>query len=195
MSHKADDPKWKIYFDAIQSVLTSGAIIAAAWWFFFQGEANDKAKCFHTLAMVPVDGSATNFLWGDLKVQIENVGKRPLALEEIEYTISQVKPIGTTLKALVDAGFDIVPAGTNNRVNWPILNQAVFPLNKMSILPGEVDNLDYEFSVPANVEVLRIYSWFTADKKKNLGWGKVSIYKVMNDRWVQITESEAPNEK
>ena len=179
------EPKWKNYIEGIESLLTSLAILGAAWWFLFQDEANNKAKCSHSLTLVRVH---SNFVWGNLEVKIENVGKRTLAIREVVFKVSQVKPAVGLAHDLMDDGYSPVLA-SDNRALWPVLNCQTQSL-QTRILPGEVDYVYYEFAVPTNAQVLRVYSYFTTDKKRNIGWPKISVHTVKNGNLTQTTEKE-----
>jgi len=183
----SDAPKWKNRLDGVQSILTSLAIIAGGWWFFFQAEANNKAKCSHSLTLVPVH---TNFLWANLEVKVENVGKRTLHLDKGIFKVSQVKPVKGSPLELMDDGISPVLAD-DNRAEWPILSYHERKLGQR-ILPGETDYIYYEFAVPTNVSVLRVYSYFATGGKKDFGWPKISVYTFNNGR---LTTQKDTDEK
>jgi hypothetical protein len=177
---KTKTEKWKLFFETIQALLTCGAIITAACWFFLQAEGESKAKCSHKLSMVKVDIGGSNFWWGCLEVKIENVGQIPFNPTQGILKVSQIKPLPADLNVNIDK---------NGRFRWP---QLLSYTNVMTnpIRPGEVDYRNFEFAIPTNVETFRVYSYLNLGKDRPLGWSKASIYTIKDDKIVQIETPE-----
>lgn len=178
MRQNEKNPNWKQILDLVQSFLTCCGVIAAGWWFLFSAQAQGKATCSQSLSMVKVN---SNMWWGCLEVKIENVGQRPLDLKESIFKLSQIKP--------VVKGYSLELNTNDYRVHWP---QMIYRDDSLvdRILPGEADYKIFEFTIPTNVETFRVYSYLSLGKTKELGWSKVSIYTIRNDKAVLVEATE-----
>ena len=57
-----------------------------------------------------------------------------------------------------------------------------WPEGKIEIEPSEADQLDFEFIIPSQYKVIKIYSWFTNLEKnvggETIGWTASKLYNI-----------------
>ena len=181
-NEKTVTEKRKLFFEAIQALLTCCAILATAWWFLLSAEAKGKANCTQKLSMVQMASNHTNLWWCSLEVKMENVGKRSLKLTNARIIVECIQPQTN--------GFQL-----NLEVNdkW---GKPVFDHGKKNyvidsyILPGETDYEYFEFTMPTNIQIFKVYSYISRTKCDDYGWTKNSVYKIEGD---QVSEIPKPD--
>jgi hypothetical protein len=184
---KNDQPSWWAgafhrcvkFFDKIQSTATVGAIIAAGYWFFLSDQSGGKANCSQKLDMVEVTDHGASVWWCSLDLKIENVGQRPFHLTSARFNVDCISPQQT----------NFLQFGQYHRIDWGTPPAATNYNIRASILPSEVSYQNFEFILPTNIQVFRIYASVNkADDR--FGWDSACVYEMVNNQPVDISEVE-----
>jgi hypothetical protein len=113
-------------------------------------------------------------------VELTNTGTARLLSGKSIIRVQQVLPMpgcpGQGPCAAIEVKAALVGTGRqNNEFSWPLLaeREQVFE-PPLDIEPGEKELVEYEFALPADIEVVRVYSYFRNDKKTSgrneTGW-------------------------
>ena|GEM_PF-3976192 len=142
----------KDYIGIVQSVATIAAIIAGGIWFLSQKESIPKIVLSHQVAHYKLSKDKT---WIQLKANFENVGKTPFEVNLAKVRIQQVSPVPDIFanKLTADNIFR-----NNGRVYWPLMQDEYLSSNRFILYSHEKDSLEYDFVVPTNIEVVRLYT-------------------------------------
>ena len=181
--------KWKLWFETIQAILTSLAILVAAIWALYIlyqereifPHLNIKQAVSHIVLSDREDKE--NLL--RVEINLENVGKRKLNIKDITIRIQQISPLIPCAEVTTCVGKEINIAlentvRKNDRFTWPLLAERIVSYdNSLVIEPGEIDKLDYEFVVPQEAKAIRVYTYLSNEKmstdENEIGW-KISKY-------------------
>lgn len=155
-----------------QSVLVICSILAAGIWFFVHREAWPKANISHELNHLQLSPEWT---WLRVAVRLENVSKRLLEIDSGTIRVQQVLPLDSQIAQSLAKGENPVSA-EELIVPWPRLGDSYQLQTHCEIEPGETDILEYEFIIPAHIQVVKIYTYFANGRSVPLGWSKGSIY-------------------
>ena len=161
--------KTKEYIDVVQKIFTVLGIIAAAIWFFLQGEYVPKGNISQKVTYRKLNSE--NY-WVQLGVTISNKGKRNLNITSSDIRLQQILPLANNYTSATNAKMMCFINKTTYRGPWKIIHRYVSNL-KVSVRPGEEDNIYFEFIVPVKVKTIKLYSYFEAVKGQ--GWTETTI--------------------
>lgn len=164
----------KDLFSLLQSFLIICSILAAGVWFVMHREAWPKANISHEVNHLQI---SPDWTWLRVAVRLENVSKRLLEIEQGTIRVQQILPLDSQIAQSLAAGEN--PVSTEELiVPWPRLGNSYQLKTHCEIEPGETDILEYEFIIPAHIQVVKIYTYFANSDSVPLGWSKGSIYQL-----------------
>jgi hypothetical protein len=185
----------------VQAIVTIGAVITGGIWSYnlFIKErknyphVNVEQKVFHV-----VFSSGVNIL--RIAIDLTNTGNCGVQLRDYFIRIQQVLPDVLDMGKVVN---DAAKERTSNQDSfpWPLLNERKSTLT-VDIEPGEKQTMDFEFAVPSNAKVVRVYSYFRNERTKKedseVGWGLSTYYdfRPLEVRpWETMPKQEPPKER
>jgi hypothetical protein len=181
---------WVNFFDKIQSTVTICAVIAAAGWFLWSDEAAGKADCCQKLNMVEVTSNHTNLWWCSLNLRVENMGERTFDLNTAMIIVQRIKP-----QSVTSLNFD----GQQGQYEWgddAFDNGGNYYQVDIKVLPKEVDYQNFEFTLPTNIEIFRVYTYINNTNKiinRHYGWDSMCVYEMESNQPVDISAIEKQN--
>ena len=175
---------WKDLIDSFQSVVATLAIFAAGWWFFISGEYAGKAHCTQRLDMVQVTSDSTNVWWCAMDLKVENTGERPFTLDTARIKVVCIQPQtnGFALKL-----------GTHGRYSWGssvFNNGGTNDSIHIKLLPSDVENVHFEFTLPTNIQVFRVYSYVNRNAGDDSGWDCSCVYGMVSNQPMDISVNQ-----
>jgi hypothetical protein len=170
-----------------QAMVTMAAVIVGGFWtyhlFVKERHQYPHAKIEQKVSHVALS-KKTNLL--RVGVDITNTGTSRIVIAKGIARIQQILPLSECPDTGACATEEIKVALANverkaDGLTWPLLaaRNASFT-DPLDIEPGEKDSFEFEFVIPSNVEVVRIYTYFRNDKKSTatdeIGWWASSYY-------------------
>lgn len=180
---KRNEESIKKIVDIALPVVTMVAIIIGGVWTYatFIREQTTYPEIQETVSHLAITDHVNLLRVG---IKLTNTGKTSLLLNDGNIRIQQVKPFlecsgeQCISKEINDALRTVKQK--NAHFSWPqIFKQIV--TTSIDIQPGETDYIDFEFVIPSDVEVIRVYSSLRHkdEGKKDDGkkvWGNSVIY-------------------
>jgi hypothetical protein len=160
------------------------AIIVGGFWtyklFILHREAYPKANISYHIEERKLSDEY-NFI--QVFVKIENSGNTVLKLRRGDVRLYDISfPNENIERALREFG---EPAFRKKAIfDWTTIQfvKIEWPEGKIEIEPSEADQLDFEFIIPSQYKVIKIYSWFTDMEKKvgeeTIGWRASRLYNL-----------------
>jgi|SRR5215211_7279349 len=182
------DTSLKDKVETVESIATTLAFLIAGYWTYsiFIKERKDfphtnvEQKISHVVLpdktkLLRVSVDVTNTGTSHVVLQKGSIWIQKIILmlpcKDIKsYSIEQMK------KALEKIDRE------EDRFSWPLLAQRSKSFNSPILIePGEKDSFDFEFAVPSDINVIRIYSYFTNERistpRNESGWKATTFYK------------------
>lgn len=157
----------------LQSIFTITAIIAAAWWFFFQAETSPRIGLSHLVNYHKIHDDWT---WIYVSIKLENLGKRPISLSSEKVWLQKILPVDKNIKDKIEQ--DINLTAEKGNIDWPLIGEPYQKEIDIEIYPGESDTLNYEFIIPSYVKTIRLYSFYQKDGSIK-GWRLASLHDLL----------------
>jgi hypothetical protein len=175
IENKGKLSKWKDIIDIAHSICVILAIIGAGVWFYKQGEIRPKADITHDINCQDIH---KNNKLVHILINIKNIGKTPIDIYKGTIRLQQITPLTEKLLKDIDNGVDIVNQDIGIVSSWPFAcEKGEYVLNdKISIEVGETRRVDYDFIIPRNVTIVKLYSYFEVFNSAN--WKTVTIYAI-----------------
>jgi hypothetical protein len=183
--------------ETVQAIITTAAIIIGGIWTYnlFVKErqqfphANIEQKISHVAL-----SKQTNLL--RVGIEIANTGSSRLLLGKSIIRVQQILPIPPCPKQGPCASQQVNAAIKESerqadRFSWPLIAEREKGFEQpLDIEPGEKAPIEFEFVVPSDVKVIRVYSYFRNDQKSNgdneIGWSMSSHYDFRTSREVRV---------
>lgn len=175
----------------VQSVVSIIAIIIGGWW-TYENFIQERKNFPH--ANIDFNFSQT-LLTPEIRllgvsILISNTGTSRMEVQNSEIRIQQILPLSLCPKTQAKCAVNDVEYAIKNvemktdRFAWPMIAYRKNTFKTPRILePGEKEQLDYEFAIPAAVRTVRIYSHVLNKKgnmKLNEGWHTSTFYDFSN---------------
>lgn len=164
----------KDLLSGLQSLVTILAIIFAGFWFLISDEGSRKLNISHSFKSY---GISENYRWVGVSVKIENAGRRLVNIENGKVWLQKILPIPRDIKKLIDSNQLLIPKD-KREVQWNIIGKIYNEEIKAEILPGETDELEYDFIIPCYVKVVKLYSHYGKQDDDALVWQHTSVHEV-----------------
>ena len=168
----------------VQAIVTIGAVIIGGVWSY-----NLFIKERKNYPHLNVEQKSSHVAFSNqvnifrVAVDLTNTGSSRVQLRDYFIRIQQVLPDALDMGKKVDAAVKGRTA-EQDRFEWPLLNERKSTL-MVDIEPGEKQTMDFEFAVPSNVNVVRVYSYFQNERKherdSGIGWGLSTYYDFRSD--------------
>jgi hypothetical protein len=170
-----------------QAIVTIAAVFIGGVWtynlFVKERKHYPHANIEQEISHVPLS-KRTNLL--RIGIEVTNSGSSRLILGRSLIRIQQILPLlpcpkqGPCTTEEV-AGALQEPERKADRFSWPLIAERERRFeHPLDIEPGEKDFVEFEFAVPSQVKVVRIYSYFRNDQKSEgsneVGWSVSSHY-------------------
>jgi hypothetical protein len=160
--------------EVVLHAVTVVAIAVAGVWFFLTREAAPHGRTSHEAVSQKI---SDNHRWVHVDVLIQNVGKRPINIGYCSAKVERVLPLDESqLKSLGNGKL----GGKSSEINWPQAAAIQRRDRGHFIEPGEEHRLRFDFVIPANVELVRVYSYFSPDRESGWGWNTTSFHNLKN---------------
>lgn len=170
--------------DLFLKIATIIAIIVGGLWtyklFILHREAYPKANISYRIEERKLS-EEYNFI--QVFVRIENSGNTVLRLLRGDVRLFDISfPNENIENELREFG---KPAFRKKEIfDWTTIQfvKIEWPEGKIEIEPSEADQLDFEFIIPSQYKVIKIYSWFTNMEKnvggETIGWTASKLYNI-----------------
>ena len=177
--------RFKETLEASQAIATIGAILVGGVWtytvFVKERKQYPHANIEQRISHVALSQRA-NLL--RVAVEVTNTGSSRLVIGKAIVRVQQVLPVlpcapgETCADHEIDAALKKVERQAD-RFSWPLIAERSSSYDPpLDIEPQEKDFLEWEFAVPANVTVARIYTYFRNEQKSaegnEVGWSMSS---------------------
>lgn len=167
--------------DVCQKIVTIFAVIIGGFWtwklFAEHREGYTKANISHHVACIRVSDDAKLIR---VNVIIKNSGKKVLRLTRGEVHLRHILPLRpVVLKEWKDAENNVTEG--EERFSWSLIQKRrpIWMPGQLLIEPDEIHNLDFEFFVSSEHEVVDVYTWFTDEGKREagqpIGWDQLTL--------------------
>lgn len=173
----------------IQAIVTIAAVCVGGFWTYrlfimeraHYPHANVEQKISHVAL-----SKRTNLL--RIGIELTNTGRSRLGLTKSIIRVQQLLPIPSCPKQGPCAVDEVNNAlketeRRTDRFSWPLIAKREKSLKpSLDIEPGEKDFIDFEFVVPSEIKVIRVYSYFRNDQRSKggneFGWTVSSYYEL-----------------
>jgi hypothetical protein len=168
-------------FDAaglIESVKNAAGVVAVVvggWWtysLFIKGRGDfPRASITHRIAHRRLTGNQTLVR---VTVGFENSGTVLLTVGEGVVRLSQVDPLPND---------GVAPRQSSRTVEWPEIESRGLEANVVEVEPGESDEVDFDFVLDAEIDMVEVYSYFRNPSKadRDIGWTLTTLYELKDE--------------
>jgi hypothetical protein len=194
----------KNWFESTQAVATVVAIVLGGIWtyrlFIAQRQGFAHANFEEKISSVALTDQVRLV---QVILKLENIGHSLIKVTDATVKIQQVLPIRGCDPSELCAARELNEAldsrgRSDDRFDWPVIAERD-EKTLQPIEPGEKALLDFEFAVPASVEVARVYGFIQNDeltekRQTPVGWNDVRIYDLRSSSEVTRdgNENSAP---
>ena len=161
-----------------------GLIVGGCWtWLLFVKNRQDypRAKVTHTISRFALPSGSRL-----LRVQctVTNIGPVFLRLDSTFTWVQQILPLPKDFEIAVGAGKDPLAAldPSDSEYGWPVVGERKcdWKASPREVEPGEDDDMQFDFVVDGEAQLIEIYSYFKNERKKReIGWSETTIYDVV----------------
>ena len=162
---------------ALQSVVTVLAVSAGAVWFFRQGQQHPRIEIALSVTHRTVGNRR---IWVGLKAKLTNKGNVPVRLREGTAWLQQIVPPSGYVATLVSAGEPLRPPG-QTFIAWERLDTCESSPIDCELEPGESDEIDWDFVIDDEPEVIRAYVHIRNSAKRSkdrFGWQATANHEI-----------------
>ena len=177
----------KPWAEMIQAIVATAGIIVAGIWtymiFIEDRESYPHANLDETITRVKLTDQV-NLL--EVILKIHNSGQTLMHLSQATVRLQQVLPINgcaADAACVVDDLNEALTDGNrvSDRFSWPVeTNREAAWDTPLIVEPGEDDVMDFEFVIPATIQVVRVYGFVPNDALKSdsssPGWSVARFY-------------------
>lgn len=179
---------FKDKIETVGTMVTIGAILVGGLWTYklfieerkHYPHANIEQKVSHVQL-----SDRTNLL--RVGIELTNSGTSRLRSDKAIVRIQQILPVPPCIGEGPCAKEEVIsalkdPERKADRFSWPMIAEREHNVGQfLDIEPGEKDLVEFEFVVPTEVTVVRIYSYFRNDQRSKqgsdeIGWKTSSQY-------------------
>jgi hypothetical protein len=173
--------------EIVQGVITILAIVVGGLWtyqvFIKERREYPHANIEQKISHVELSKSATLLRVG---LELTNTGTSLMSIGLLIVRVQQVLPILPCPSDGVCAGKEISIALENvdrqeDRFSWALLGERKVTTD-VDIEPGERQTLDFEFAIPPDVKLARVYVYIRNEQKfkegNDVGWTSARYYNV-----------------
>jgi hypothetical protein len=167
--------KWKDIIDITHNIIVILAIISAGLWFYLKGQIRPKVDIKHEIVCQNIHNN-NNLV--NVVINLKNIGETPIELIAGTVRLQKITPLDDDLKKDIDSGVDIIDRKHGIVLKWPYAcKEGKYEIaESIFIEVGETRRIDYDFIIPSDVTMIKIYSYF---EEKNKGrWRRVTISHV-----------------
>jgi len=164
----------------VQAVVTMGAIVAAAYWFFQRRQRHAWANLTHSIIHKRLSDETVLL---HVCVTITNVGHVLLSLKRARAWVQQLLPVPEDILDTIERGEDPRPTG-DTEIPWPSLDEreVKWEEGKFQIEPGESDEVSFDFLI-SPAETVTVYTYLTnVSKADEIGWSRTTVYDVQSSK-------------
>jgi len=166
---------WKDRLDFLQGIVAIIVLILGGWWFVRQNQASEKLNTAIQLENRLLDGAATKLV--EAHIKLSNVGAVPVNLHFVHLIVRQVVPTDPgAAKMLASLAKSRKAAGTEDM--WPALIDQPRK-SEIFLEPGESDEMDFNFVVPASVKTVQIDANVAREKNSDFSWRQTQLYDLL----------------
>jgi hypothetical protein len=153
-------------------LIAAGASIAYAVLFFWQGQDLAHASFQHEVVQRQL---TDQWHWIRVRVVIENLGGRPLRINNGSVRLEQILPLETGILKRIEENKTLnVRNGTE--IEWPLIGKPYSETRTREILSHESDAYTYDFVVPTYLQTIQIYTHFSDVSDPERIWDHASIH-------------------
>jgi hypothetical protein len=169
-------------FDAaglIESVKNAAGVVAVVvggWWtyrLFIKGRGDfPRASITHRITHRRLTENQTLVR---VTVGFENSGTVLLTVGEGVVRLSQVGPLPNDGVASRQR--------SERTVEWPEIESRVLEADVVEVEPGESDEVDFDFVLDAEIDMVEVYSYFRNPSKadRDIGWTLTTLYELNDE--------------
>jgi len=166
-----NDESVKNIISSIQSLFTIAAILIGGIWFIFSDQGSRKVNVSHSVSTYVI---SDKWRWVGTKIRVENAGNIAIKIEDGTVWLQKILPVPVSVQDLIDNDKALIPDG-EREVQWGVIGDIRKDSLSVTILPGEVDELEYDFIVPTTTKVVKLYSHFSKSNNPDIGWQHTSV--------------------
>jgi hypothetical protein len=113
--------------------------------------------------------------------RIQNIGDVMISICSAKHTIYWVLPLDPSIQGWLKrerkSYYDDLNKEIGEQINWPGYSKEVG--YEIEIEPGEYDKVHFDWVIPANIEIVGMYTYFQNLKKRGpIGWHTKQFYEV-----------------
>lgn len=175
-----------------QSIVTIGAVVVGGLWtyqlFIMERKHLPHANIEQKISHVALSERANLLRVG---MELTNTGNSRLLSTKSIVRIQQILPMppcpktGPCAKDEVEGALKEISRKAD-RFSWPLVAEREDDATSVDIEPAEKDFLEFEFAVPSNIKVVRVYSYFRNDVRstpqEEVGWSVSTDYEFGNPK-------------
>jgi len=156
---------WNVAKDFASTLQSFGilfGLIVGGWWtyraFIQNRQKYPRANLSHKIFHIKLPN---NKIYLQVKIIIANVGNVLINLESGFTRITQILPLPEDTTNMFD--------NNKREIEWPMLNKkaTIYEKKNCEIEPGESDEINFDFILNSDVQLVNIYSYFSNIKKKS----------------------------
>jgi hypothetical protein len=160
-----------------QFILSLLGAVAAVWWWRHRGSAFPRLKVTQSIEVLPGAGSYISLY---VTAHLENVGEVPVALTKWYLWASDMLPFPSAIDGLLNAEPD--RACRDFRLPWIAAAGTEFEIpvpEAPRVFPGESQDIGALLRVPADAQLLRVYSYLPREgplgEGGTRGWTTITL--------------------
>jgi hypothetical protein len=173
--------------EMVKNIVTIVAFLVGGYWtytnFILERRAYPHASIEQKISHIPLSDQINLMR---IEIGLTNTGNAILVSRRQLIRIQQILPMVPCKEGEPCATKQVNTAlreaeRKDDRFIWPLVaERKILVESPREIEPGEKDQIDFEFAVPSDIKVVRVYAYFQNDTKTKLykdeiGW-KTSIY-------------------
>ena len=168
----------KTWFETIQPILTSIALIAGGTWTYYNYIYKRERLPRAELTINVSSFSVSEWTYLLAKVHVKNIGQLLLQVKSVTIRVQRVSPQPDYYEPKYH------PTPRDVVFDWPMLAQKEkeFVVGDQELEPNEIHETDFDFLLPSNIKIVKITAYIPNIRKakQDIGWLATSIY-ILDD--------------
>lgn len=170
----------------VQAVVTVIAVFVGGLWsyrlFVKKRQIYPRAQLAHRITCLPLTQKEKLL---NVVVTVSNIGDVLVTIASAKARIQHILPLESVFAEKLKKREDPVKKDYS-MVEWLPLaeREPQWKDVKVEIEPGEKSDLEFDFIIDANVQIVRIYTFIrnTAKRRRVIGWNLATIYDVRSSK-------------
>lgn len=163
------------FLSSLESIATIVGIFAAAYWFYRRRARYPRLTWSHTITHERINDET---IWLNVQISVENKGEIQAKTPSVTTRVHQVLPLHSDVPASIDPNDKSL--FLNGEICWPEIRSWDATSTQQDIEPTETTTLERDFLIPANLEVILVYTFVPNAFRMSTGhgWPIQTIYRI-----------------